>query len=132
MNPETMDEIKGETVEVDGEPWVIFQPLDNFWMGYGGLPQNRGCIVSARSREELIDGIPKARTQHELGGMAIHMEGAIITAFKSVLDHGLKFRLTPPERKAQLEQMKALCAEMWPWLFDVEDKKQPEHVTSGS
>jgi hypothetical protein len=106
-----------EIVQIDGEPWEIKQALDDFWIGSGVLRPLRGCLVSARTREALIEGIPKVRDQHEIASMAMRMEGAIITAFKAVLDEETRSRHTASDRRAQIEQTRALCTELWPWLF---------------
>jgi len=106
-----------ETVDIDGETWEIKQSLDDFWIGNGTLPPNRGCIVSARSREALIAEIPKVRDRHEMAIWGLGMEGAILTAFKSVLEHDLRGRYLEADRREKLEKTQALCAEIWPWVF---------------
>ena len=112
-----------ETIAIDGEQWEIREE-DTIWLGHGAQPYNRGCIVTAHNREALIKGIPGAREKHRMGAIAIGMEGAIVTAFKAVIKSNIvnayKVHEQYAERQAKFAQLNAICADLWPWLFDVE------------
>lgn len=117
-----------EQIEIDGEGWEIREE-ETIWIGHGTEPRNRGCIVSAYSRQALIDGIPHSREKHRMASIALGMERAILTAFKDVITSnrldGYKKAEDYAERQEKLRQIEALCAELWPWVFTGEITTPP-------
>jgi hypothetical protein len=111
-----------ERIEIDGEQWEIRETRTDIWVGRGAEPHNRGCIVSAHNRDALVKGIPGAREKHRMGAIAIGMEAAIVTAFKDVIKsnmaHGWRGSEHYAERQQKFAQLKMICADLWPWIFD--------------
>lgn len=113
-----------ETIEIDGDSWEISAGGDlsgDYWIGVGISPRLRGCIVTARTREALVGGIPATRDKHEMATHAMRVDAAIVAAFKEVLDQEAQSRYIGADRREQIEKTRALCAELWPWLFKDEE-----------
>lgn len=113
-----------EQIEIEGEQWEI-RESDTIWVGHGLEPYNRGCIVTAHNRDVLLKGIPGAREKHRMGAIAIGMENAIVTAFKDVITsnivNGYKGSEHYADRQEKFAQLKVLCADLWPWIFDTKE-----------
>lgn len=114
-----------EQIEIDGEGWELESHPDvgrDFWIGHGTEPHNRGCIVSAYSKDALLKAIPQAREKQRMAAIAIGMENAIVRAFKDVITsnmvNGFKQADDFAERQEKFARLKAICAELWPWIFE--------------
>lgn len=110
-----------EQIEIDGEGWEIREE-DTIWVGHGTQPNNRGCIVTAHNRDALLKGIPESREKHRMASIGIRMEAAIVQAFKHVIisnqEDGFKKADDYAERQQKFAQLKTICSELWPWVFD--------------
>lgn len=114
-----------EQIKLDGEDWEIERHVDvgpDFWTGHGTEAANRGCVVSAFSREALIKHIPIAREKHRMASRAMGMESAIVRVFKDAIDinlrSGYKGADDYAERQEKFAKIRAACADLWPWIFD--------------
>ncbi len=110
-----------EKIEIDGEQWEISLE-ETIWIGHGLEPQNRGCIVSAHNRDALINGIPDAREKHRMASVALGMENVIVRAFAELIASNQvnAYRKSEDyaERQEKLLQIKGICSELWPWIFE--------------
>ncbi len=118
-------EAQTDQIEIDGEGWELECHPDvsrDFWIAHGTNPRNRGCIVSAYSKEALLKAIPVAREKQRMASIAIGMENAIVRAFKDVITSnmldGFKGADDYAERQEKFAQLKQTCLQLWPWIFE--------------